>query len=109
VLDDVERTGERQLEAEAHRVKGILLLMGDGGEEGEAESCFRSAIDVSRRQRAKWWELRATTSLAHLLKSQGKTEEAGKILAEIYNWFTEGFEFPDLKDAKALLDELATA
>jgi predicted ATPase len=70
------------------------------------ERCFRTAIDIARRQKASFFELRATTSLARLLKRQGKTEEAHKMLSEIYGWFTEGFEFADLKDAKALLDEL---
>jgi predicted ATPase len=70
---------------------------------------FRTSIDSSRRQGAKCCELRAITSLARLLKSKGRKEEARTMLADIYNWFTEGFEFPDLKDAKALLDELATA
>ena len=63
---------------------------------------------MARRQSAKSWELRATTSLARLLAEQGRRSEARTMLAEIYNWFTEGFDTPDLKDAKALLDELAT-
>jgi predicted ATPase len=108
-LTRAEQTGVSIAEAELHRVKGDLLMVTDPGNVAQAERCVRTAIDVARRQGARLFELRATTSLAHLLKSQGKTEEAGKILAEIYNWFTEGFELPDLKDAKALLDELATA
>jgi hypothetical protein len=64
------------------------------------------AIDIARRQKARFFELRATTSLARLLKRQGKTDEARAMLSGIYNWFTEGFEFADLKDAKALLEEL---
>ena len=92
-------------EAELHRVKGELMLI-DPPDEAEAERCFRTAIDIARGQGARWWELRATTSLARLLKRQGKAAEARSRLSEIYNWFTEGFEFADLKDAKALLDEL---
>ncbi len=99
-------TGERMAEAELHRVKGELLLMRDPPEEAEAERCFRTAIDIARRQAARFFELRATTSLARLLKRQGKRDEARAMLSKIYGWFTEGFETADLKDAKALLDEL---
>ena len=72
----------------------------------EAERCFRRAIEIARRQSAKSWELRATTNLARLLAKQGRRDEARAMLADIYNWFTEGFDTADLKDAKALLDEL---
>jgi len=75
--------------------------------EDEAEACFRRALEVARRQQARWWELRATTSLARLPAKQGRRDEARAMLAEIYNWFTEGFDTADLKDAKALLDELS--
>ena len=71
-----------------------------------AEACFRKAIEIAHGQSAKWWELRSTNSLARLLAKQGKREEAREMLADVYNWFTEGFETADLKDAKALLDEL---
>jgi predicted ATPase len=70
---------------------------------------FRAAIEVARKQHAKWWELRATTSLARLLPSQGHRDEARAMLTEIYHWFTEGFDTADLKDAKALLDELSNS
>jgi predicted ATPase len=70
-------------------------------------ACFRTAIEVVRRQKAKSWELRATTSLARLLRDTNRREEAHAMLSEIYGWFTEGFDTADLKDAKALLDELA--
>jgi predicted ATPase len=80
--------------------------MGDPADDGQAERCFDAAIEIARRQKARFWELRATTSLARLLKRQGKRDEAREQLAEIYNWFTEGFDTADLKDAKALLDEL---
>ena len=72
----------------------------------EAAECFRDAIEVARRQSAKSWELRATMSLARLLRDTGRRDEARTMLADIYNWFTEGFDTADLKDAKALLDEL---
>ncbi len=68
---------------------------------------FSAAIDVARAQEAKWWELRAATSLSRLWQTQGKTKEARDLLAPIYGWFTEGFDTPDLKDARALLDELS--
>jgi predicted ATPase len=73
----------------------------------EAQSCFRRAIEIARKQSAESWELRATISLARLLAKQGRRDEARAMLAEIYNWFTEGFDTADLKDAKALLDEFA--
>jgi len=75
--------------------------------EAEAEACFRQAIDIARRQQAKSLELRAVISLSRLWQKQGKTEEARPMLAEIYSWFTEGFETGDLKEAKALLEELS--
>jgi adenylate cyclase len=105
-LATAEQTGLRQAEAELHRIKGELLLIKDARNVAEAENCLRTAIDVARRQGARLYELRATVSLARLLKSQGKTEEARKILADIYAWFTEGFETADLRDAKALLEQL---
>ncbi len=71
-----------------------------------AETCFHQALDIARRQQAKAWELRAATSLARLRQGQGKSEEAHDLLAPVYNWFTEGFDTADLKDAKALLEEL---
>jgi predicted ATPase len=78
-----------------------------GEAEDLAEESFREAIDIARRQQAKSWELRATTSLSRLLQKQGRIDEARRMLSEIYNWFTEGFDTADLKDAKALLDSLA--
>ena len=73
----------------------------------EAEQSFRTAIEIARKQKARGWELRATTSLARLLRDANRREEARTLLADIYNWFTEGFDTADLKDAKALLDELS--
>jgi len=68
---------------------------------------FRRAIDLSRQQDAKWFELRAATSFARLCSEQGRKSEAHDLLSPIYDWFTEGFDTPDLKEAKALMDELA--
>jgi DNA-binding SARP family transcriptional activator/predicted ATPase len=103
----VGETGERYYEAEIHRLVGELLLM--QGNEAEAETSFQYAIEVARRQQARSWELRATTSLARLWQKQGREEEARQVLAEIHGWFTEGFDTPDLREAKALLDELTQA
>jgi class 3 adenylate cyclase/tetratricopeptide (TPR) repeat protein len=103
----IEETGERFFEAEAHRTKGELLLAKGKSKALQAEQSFRTAVEVARSQKAKSWELRATTSLARLLRHSGRRDEAGAMLSEIYNWFTEGFETADLKDAKALLDELS--
>ena len=106
-LDLVERTGERWYEAELHRLGGEFSLLRDSSPASVAERSFRTAIEVARKQEAKSLELRAATSLARLLAKQGKRDEARTMLAEIYNWFTEGFDTADLKDAKALLDELS--
>jgi len=106
-LATAEQTGQRVVEAELHRIKGELLLTRGPPDEAQAERCLRTAIDVARRQDARLFELRATLSLARLLKQLGETVEARAMLAEIYGWFTEGFDTPDLKDAKALLEELS--
>ncbi len=98
---------DRHYEAEIHRLKGELLLKQNNSNASEAQSCFERAIEIARKQSAKSWELRATTSLARLLSQQGYREQARTMLADIYNWFTEGFDTADLRDAKALLDELA--
>jgi predicted ATPase len=103
----VEPTGERVYEAELHRLKGELVMIQNASNAAQAEQSFRTAIEISRKQHAKSWELRATTSLARLLDKQGKRDEARSILTDIYGWFTEGFDTADLKDAKALLDQLS--
>jgi predicted ATPase len=100
----VEQTGERFAEAELYRVHAELLLV--QGDDVKAEASLHKAIEVARRQSAKSWELRATTSLARLWQAQGKGEEARQMLAEIYGWFTEGFDTPDLTEAGALLGAL---
>ena len=102
----VERTGQRFYEAELHRLKGEFLLAQIASNAAPAEQSFRTAIEISRKQRAKSWELRATTSFARLMAKQRKRGEARRMLAEIYGWFTEGFDTTDLKDAKDLLTKL---
>jgi predicted ATPase len=98
-------TGERAWDAELQRIEGAIALK--QGRSEEAARAFREAIEIARKQSAKSWELRATMSLARLLAQQGCREEARAMLADIYGWFTEGFDTADLKDAKALLDQLA--
>jgi predicted ATPase len=106
-LAQIEHSGEKIDQAEMLRLKGELLLMRDGAATAAAEGSFHAAIKVARVQEAKSWELRATVSLARPLAKQGRRAEARATLAEIYGWFTEGFDTADLKDAKALLDELS--
>jgi hypothetical protein len=115
---------ERYCEAELYRLKGELLLIGTeddkkqkgkpkrdkdktGEFEKEAEALIQKAIEVSREQQAKSWELRAVMSLSRLWQKQGKKEEARKMLEDIYGWFTEGFDTADLKEAKSLLEALS--
>jgi adenylate cyclase len=93
---------------EMRRLKGELLLMANQGSVAEATQCFLDALEMARHLRAKSWELRAAMSFARLLRDTGRRDEARTMLAQIYNWFTEGFDTADLKEAKALLDELAT-
>ena len=124
-LAAVDKTGERVYEAELYRLKGELTLQKfqvSGSKfqvtspqpptpstqaEAEAEACFLKAIEIARRQSAKSLELRAVMSLSRLWQHQGKKEEARQMLAEIYDWFTEGFDTKDLQEANALLRELA--
>ena len=105
----VEKTGERSWEAEMNRNKGELLLMQQrkGQKVDEAEECFQKALHIARHQQAKSFELRVAMSLSRLWQQQGKHEKAHQLLEEIYGWFTEGFDTPDLKEAKVLLEELA--
>jgi predicted ATPase len=108
-------TRETFYAAEMARLHGVLLLqtgdqmqdVGPGTLPVAPESCFQHALEVARRQQAKWWELRAAMSLAQLWQQQGKREEARALLAPVYNWFTEGFDTADLQEAHALLDALA--
>ena len=111
LLDDalqiVERTGERWFAAELNRHKGQLLLR--QGHSEAAEELYRKALSIAQEQEAKLWELRAAASLARLRRDQGRRAEARDLLAPVYGWFTEGFDTPDLKEAKALLDSLEGA
>jgi class 3 adenylate cyclase/tetratricopeptide (TPR) repeat protein/ABC-type transport system involved in cytochrome c biogenesis ATPase subunit len=97
-------TNERFFEAELYRLRGKMLLT--LGKRGEAEAGLRRALTTAQEQRARWWELRAATSLAEYLRDEGEYLEAYSLVQPVYSWFVEGFETPDLKDAKALLDEL---
>ena len=101
-LQIVKRTGVRKLAVELNRHKGRLLLR--QGHAEAAEELYRKALSIAREQEAKLWELRAAVSLARLRRDQGRCTEAH--LAPVYGWFTEGFGTPDLKEAKALLDDL---
>ena len=103
-LEIVERIGVRWLEAELNRHKGQLLLR--QGHFEAAEELYRKALSIAAEQGAKLWELRAAASLARLRRDQGRRADAHDLLAPVYDWFTEGFDTPDLKEAKALLDEL---
>jgi predicted ATPase len=96
--------GERMFEAELHRIIGDVLLSVQ--RQGEAEVEFTRALAIARQQQAKSWELRAAMSMARLWHAQRKPQQARELLAPIYGWFTEGFDTRDLKEAKALLDEL---
>lgn len=99
----VDSIGERCFEVELRRLKGELLLA-QGGRDSQATACFRQAIDVARRQRAKSWELRAAMSLCRVWLRQGRREEARRLLADVYAWFSEGVDVPDLREARALLE-----
>src|SRR5262249_37149130 len=101
-----DTTGERCYKPELYRLKGTLLLQQSSDNHTNAEACFHHAINIAQNQQAKSFELRTATSLARLWQSQGKHDEARQVLGDVYNWYTEGFDTADLKDAKALLDEL---
>jgi predicted ATPase len=106
VLSAIDDTGEHFYEAELQRLKGAFLLQLPADNQREAEACFQHAMTIAQDQGAKAWELRTATSLARLWQHQGKRQEARDLLAPVYTWFTEGFETPDLQEAKALLDKL---
>jgi predicted ATPase len=106
-MTSVETTKECWWEAEVHRTAGeIALMLSPETDMTKAEKYFERALDVARQQQAKSWELRAAMSMARLWRDQGKRNEARELLAPVYGWFTEGFDTRDLKEAKALLDEL---
>jgi predicted ATPase len=103
----VEKTKERWFEAEVNRIAGEIALKTSKPDAAKAETYFERALAVARKQQAKSWELRAAMSLARLWRSQGKPQQGRELLAPVYEWFTEGFDTRDLKEAKALLDTLA--
>ena len=86
---------------------GEIALLSSELDAAKAETYFERALDIARQQQAKSWELRASMSLARLWRDQGKVQQARELLAPVYGWFTEGFDTRDLKEAKALLEELA--
>jgi predicted ATPase len=102
-----EASGRGDLFAEAYRLQGALLLRQAVPEVAQAEACFQQALALARRQQAKSWELRVAMNLARLWRQQGKCAEARELLAPIYSWFTEGFDTPDLQEAKGLLEEFS--
>jgi predicted ATPase len=103
----VDKHGECWWEAELHRLKGVFMLQQAVPDAKQAKGCLQQALATARRQQAKSLELRAALSLSRLWQQQGKRAEARRLLAEIYGWFTEGFDTADLQDAKALLEELS--
>jgi predicted ATPase len=103
-----DKTGEHGLEAELHRLRSELLQMVPGYDPATVEESFRRAMTVAHSQGARLWELRAAMSMARLWRDQGKPQQARELLAPVFGWFTEGFDTRDLKEAKALLDELSS-
>ena len=103
----IETTKETCWEVEVHCIAGRIALIGSQPDAAKAEAYFERALDVARQQQAKSWELRAATSMARLWRDQGKRDEARDLLAPVYGWFSEGFDTLDLKEAKALLDDLS--
>lgn len=107
-IDLVERSDGRFYTAELYCLKGELLLQPPAADTWQAERALRHALDLSKRSQAKWWELRAAMSLSRLWQRQGKRHAAHQLLAEVYDWFTEGFDTADLQEANALLEDLQT-
>jgi predicted ATPase len=99
-------TGEHWTDAFLHRIRGEILLKSDPSTTAPAEEAFLTALSVAQHQKARSFELRAAMSLARLWRDQGKVQQARELLAPVYGWFTEGFDTRDLKEAKALLEEL---
>ena len=106
-ISTIEATKERWFEAETNRIAGEIALKSLQPDTAKAEGYFERALATSRKQQAKSWELRAAMNLARLWRDQGKVQQARELLAPVYGWFTEGFDTRDLKEAKALLEELA--
>ena len=107
LIGSVEKTGQRWLDAELHRVRGELLRLCDPPDVPACEDALQRAINIAKSQQTKTFELRAAMRLARLWRDQGKRNEARDLLAPVYNWFTEGFDTRDLKEAKTLLGALA--
>jgi predicted ATPase len=106
-LARVESTKEKWAESEIHRIAGEIALCLPVPDAARAEAYFNAALAIARQQQAKSWELRTATSYARLMRDRGRVREAYDLLAPVYGWFTEGFDTKDLKEARALLDELA--
>jgi predicted ATPase len=104
----VQSSKEGWYEAEVHRMAGEIALLSDERVDAKAQDYFERALLVARKQHAKSWELRAAMSLARLWRDQAKVQQARELLAPVYGWFAEGFDTLDLKEAKALLEELAS-
>jgi predicted ATPase len=107
-IDKKEKSKEKWGEAEVHRIAGEIAVKSPEPDAAKAEAYFERALSVARHQQAKSWELRAAMSLARLRRDQGKVQQARELLAPVYGWFTEGFDTRDLKEAKALLEQLAS-
>ena len=107
-MNSIETNKEKWFEAEVNRVAGEIALKSPEHDAAKAEAYFERALAVARQQQAKSWELRAAMSMARLWRDQGKPQQARELLAPVYGWFTEGFDTLDLKEAKALLDVLAS-
>jgi predicted ATPase len=106
-ITTVETTKERWWDAELNRALGEIALLSPEPDTTKAQQYFEHGLDIARQQQAKSWELRASMSLARLWRSQGKVQQARELLAPVYNWFIEGFDTRDLKEAKALLSALS--
>ncbi|HWN17146.1 MAG TPA: hypothetical protein VNU02_25050, partial [Candidatus Dormibacteraeota bacterium] len=107
-LTVARQCGQHYWEAELHRLAGVLTLQTGQAATGDAESHLLQAIAIARRQRARWFELRASASLSRLWADKGNVKEAHALLSGVYGWFTEGFDTADLREAKSLLEELET-
>jgi predicted ATPase len=106
-MNTMETNKEKWFEVEVNRIAGEVELERPVSDPAKAQSYFERALTVARQQQAKSWELRAAMSLARLWRDQGKVQQARELLAPVYGWFTEGFDTRDLKEAEALLEELA--
>ena len=107
-IDAIEKPRKVGVKPKSYRIAGGIALKAPQPDIGKAQDYFERALSVARQQQAKSWELRAAMSLARLWRDQGKVQQARELLAPVYGWFTEGFDTRDLKEAKALLDELVS-